>query len=143
MSPNTTACTGNVYVLPNITDAACGAPISGNITDVFNSCCKGNAPVKYDNDCGIYCLAQGQTVNQLTKCLEEKSGTYSIFCNKGVNATATAVATATKSSTGTSTGTGTSAASTSSGAAVANRPVSMTGLGVVAMLFCSALMGIA
>lgn len=134
-------CTGNVYVLPNITDAACGAPISGNITDAFDTCCKGNSPVKYDNDCGIYCLAQDQTVDELTKCLEKESGTYSIFCNKRGNATATAAATTTKA-TSTGTATGTSAASTSSGAAVVNQPVSKTGLGVMAMLFCSALMGV-
>lgn len=138
---SSSTCTGNVYVLPNITDAACGAPINGNITSAFDSCCKGNSPVKYDNDCGIYCLAQGQNVSELTSCLEKKSGTYSIFCNKGGNATATAAATTTKA-TGTSTSTGTSAASTSSGAAVANQPVSKTGLGVMAMLFCSALMGV-
>lgn len=148
LNPHTTKmaalsnCTGNVYVLPDVTDAACGAPISGNMTSAFDSCCKGNSPVKYENDCGIYCLAQEQTVDQLTKCLEQKSGTYSIFCNKRGNATATA--TATKATTGSPTGssTGTSAPSTSSGAAVANQPVSMTGLGVIAMMFCSALLGV-
>lgn len=134
-------CTGNVYVLPNVTDAACGAPISGNITSAFDSCCKGNSPVRYENDCGIYCLAQEQTVDELTKCLEQKSGTYSIFCNMRGNATATAAATTTKA-TSTSTSTGTSAASTSSGAAVANQPISKTGLGIIAMMFCSALMGV-
>ncbi|OOQ83621.1 hypothetical protein PEBR_35742 [Penicillium brasilianum] len=141
VSGSNSTCTGNVYVLPNVTDAACGAPISGNITDAFDSCCKGNSAVKYDNDCGIYCLAQDQTVDELTKCLEKESGTYSIFCNKRGNATATAAATTTKA-TSTGTATGTSAASTSSGAAVLNQPVSKTGLGVMAMLFCSALMGI-
>ncbi|KAF7715462.1 Uncharacterized protein PECH_007116 [Penicillium ucsense] len=134
-------CTGNVYVLPNVTDAACGAPVSGNITDAFDSCCKGNTPTKYDNDCGIYCLAIGQDIGELTKCLEQKSGSYSVFCNKGTNVTATASATTTKtSSTGTSTHSG--AASTSSGAAVVNQSVSKMGLGVLAMMFCSALMGV-
>ncbi|EPS26422.1 hypothetical protein PDE_01358 [Penicillium oxalicum 114-2] len=139
-----TACTGNVYVLPNVTDAACGAPISGNITDAFDSCCKGNTPTKYENDCGIYCLAIGQDIGQLTKCLEQKSGSYAVFCNKGTNATATASAstttTQTTSMTGTSTRTG-AASSTSSGAAGVSQPVSKTGLGVLAMVLCSTLMG--
>ncbi|KAJ5152697.1 uncharacterized protein N7482_009175 [Penicillium canariense] len=133
-----TACIGNIYELPNVTDAACGGPVTGNMTSAFDSCCKGNSPVQYDNDCGIYCLAQEQTVGELTTCLEQKSGTNSIFCNQRSNATATAAATTKATSTGTSTSTG--SAHTSSGAAVANQPVSKTGLGVIAMLFCSALM---
>lgn len=140
---NATACGADVYQLP-ITDAACGAQLSGNMSTVFDDCCKGDAPVKYNNDCGIYCLAQGQTVHELSSCLMSRSNNYSgVFCNNNKpNATATEAATTTKStSTSTSSGT-TTASSTSTNAAVLNTPVSKTGLGVVAMLFCSTLMGV-
>ncbi|KAJ5198571.1 uncharacterized protein N7498_007688 [Penicillium cinerascens] len=52
-----TVCGSTVYQIPVI-DAACGAKVSGNMSSVFDTCCKGDSPVKYDNDCGIYCLAQ-------------------------------------------------------------------------------------
>lgn len=134
------SCGTDVYQLPT-TDVACGAQLTNNMNSVFHECCKGNAPVKYNNDCGIYCLAQGQTVSELSDCLMSKSNNYGgVFCNDSQpNATATEAATTTKAtSTGTLSGTSTS---TSTNAAVLNTPVSKTGLGVVAMLFCSTLMG--
>ncbi|KAJ5594650.1 uncharacterized protein N7459_000858 [Penicillium hispanicum] len=135
-----TACGANVYELP-IKDAACGAVLSGNMSDVFDSCCKGDKPVKYSSDCGIYCLAQDQTVDDLQKCLTSKSNNYrDVFCNANLNATATAAASTTKS-TSTGTSTGTSTASSTKNAAP-NQPISKTGLGLVAMLFCSALAGV-
>ncbi|KAJ5701183.1 hypothetical protein N7488_008731 [Penicillium malachiteum] len=142
-SATSTACTGNVWELP-ITDAACGSKIIGNLTTVFDDCCKGDNPVKYDNDCGIYCLAQEQTVSELLSCLQSKSNDYQhIFCNDKLNATATAAATTTKStstSTGTKTSTGTSTSTSTKNAAVGAQPVSTMGLGVLVMLFCSAVM---
>ncbi|OQE18774.1 hypothetical protein PENSTE_c017G09422 [Penicillium steckii] len=129
-----------------VTDVACAGQITGNITEVFDTCCKGNSPVKYNDDCNIYCLAQGQTKKELTDCLTEKSGDNRIFCGAGKpNATATAEATTTKetgTSTGTSTSSSSSGTSTETNAAVLNQPISKTGLGLVAMLFCSALAGV-
>ncbi|KAJ5715434.1 uncharacterized protein N7483_012615 [Penicillium malachiteum] len=144
-SATSTVCTGNVWELP-ITDAACGSRITGNMTTVFDDCCKGDSPVKYDGDCGVYCLAQEQTVSELLTCLHSKSNDYQdIFCNDKLNATATAAATSTKStstSTGTKTSTGTSTSTSTKNAAVGAQPVSTMGLGVLAMLFCSAVMGV-
>lgn len=134
-----TVCGASVYQLP-ITDAACAAKISGNMTSVFDTCCKGNSPVKYDSDCGIYCLAQEQTVAELSNCLMSKSNNYrDVFCEGMQNATATAAATTTRTtSTSTSTHSGTS---TSTNAASVNG-VSKGGLGVLAVLVCSGVMGL-
>ncbi|KAJ5216722.1 uncharacterized protein N7469_011587 [Penicillium citrinum] len=148
MSVTTTSSAAAASCTPSwqipVDDVACAGQISGNITKVFDTCCKGNSPVKYNDDCNIYCLAQGQTKQELTDCLTEKSGNNQIFCGHGKqNATATAEATTTKE-TGTSTGTSTSSTGTSTetNAAVLNQPISKTGLGLVAMLFCSALVGV-
>lgn len=136
-----TACDAHVYELP-VKDAACGAVLKGNMSDVFDTCCKGDSPVKFDNDCGIYCLAQEQTVDKLQSCLTSKSNDYrDVFCNANLNATATAAPTTVKS-TSTGTSTGTSTATTTKNAAVLGQPISKTGLGLVAMLFCSALAGV-
>ncbi|KAJ5198572.1 uncharacterized protein N7498_007689 [Penicillium cinerascens] len=72
-----------------------------------------------------------------------KSNNYrDVFCEGKQNATATAAVTTTKS-TGTSTSTSSGKTSTSThNAAVPNAPLSMGGVGVIAMLFCSALMGV-
>lgn len=127
------------------TDIACAGIVSGNMTDTFDSCCKDASPIKYNDDCNVYCLAKGQDMKELRDCLTDKSRDYNhVFCT-GNNDTATATGSATSSSTGTSTGTSTSSAtgtSTSTGAAIANQPISKTGLGLVAMLFCSALAGV-
>ncbi|KAJ5296403.1 phenolpthiocerol synthesis polyketide synthase ppsB [Penicillium atrosanguineum] len=113
-----TACGASVYQIP-MTDAACAAKISGNMTSVFDTCCKGDSPVKYDSDCGIYCLAQEQTVAELTDCLQSKSNNYrDVFCQGKQNATATVAATTTKTtstSTNTHSGTGTSTSTNAAG----------------------------
>ncbi|KXG48599.1 uncharacterized protein PGRI_024690 [Penicillium griseofulvum] len=139
-SATSTACGGSVWQIPT-TDAACAAVVSGNITQVMDDCCKDAKVSKYDNDCGIYCLAQGQDVNKLQSCLTSKSGNYhDVFCNAALNATATATATDSKS---TSSGTSThSATSTSTNAAIANQPISKSGLGLIGLLFGSALMAV-
>lgn len=82
----------------------------------------------------------------LETCLQSNGG--DVFCNSGLNATATAAvsssasSTGGASSTGSGTATGSSATSTSShGAAVHTTKVSTGGVGVIALLFCSALFG--
>jgi hypothetical protein len=141
MSTSTSTCGATVYQLP-VTDAACGAKLSGNMSTVFDTCCKGDSPVKYDDDCGIYCLAQEQTVQELSDCIMSKANNYrDVFCEGKQNATATAAATTTKStSTSTSTSSGTS--TRTHNAAANNGPVSMGGVGVLVLLFCSAVMGL-
>ncbi|KAJ6138695.1 hypothetical protein N7471_005181 [Penicillium samsonianum] len=141
VSATSTACGGSVWEIPT-TDAACAAIISGNMTDVMDECCKNAKVSKYDNDCGIYCLAQGQDVNKLQSCLTSKSGNYqNVFCNARLNATATATGSKSTSS-GTGTSTASSATSTSPNAAIANQPISKSGVGLIALLFGSALMAV-
>jgi hypothetical protein len=140
MSTSTSTCGATVYQLP-VTDAACGAKLSGNMSTVFDTCCKGDSPVKYNDDCGIYCLAQEQTVKELSDCIMSKANNYrDVFCEGKQNATATAAATTKSTSTSTSTSSGTS--TSTHNAAANNGPVSMGGVGVLAMLFCSAVMGL-
>ncbi|KAJ5633275.1 hypothetical protein N7490_009614 [Penicillium lividum] len=141
LASTATACT-NVYQLPT-TDAACAAVISGNMTSVFDTCCKGDKPVKYDNDCGIYCLAQEQTVDKLLVCLQTEGKNYQdVFCNDKLNATATAKATTTAKETTTKTSTSTSTSTSTKNAAV-GQPVSAMGLGILAMVVFSGVLGFA
>ncbi|CAL5866709.1 uncharacterized protein PFLUO_LOCUS919 [Penicillium psychrofluorescens] len=150
--PSSTAAScgvANGWNLPS-SDPACASRITGNITDVFNDCCGQATPHKYANDCGIYCLAQGQDIGMLRSCLQTKGDNYhDIFCNT-VNASATATGagvsntsstSATSATSATKTGSGSSASHTKN-AAFVNQPVSKTGLGVFALVFCSALMGL-
>ncbi|EKV06742.1 cytochrome P450 [Penicillium digitatum] len=139
----TTACGGSVWQIPT-TDAACAAVVSGNMTDVMDACCQKAKVSKYDNDCGIYCLAQGQNVDELQSCLTSRSGNYhNVFCNAALNATATATATGSKStSSRTGTSTHSSATSTSTNAASAKQPIPKSGVGMIGLLFGSALMAV-
>ncbi|CAG7926370.1 unnamed protein product [Penicillium olsonii] len=142
VSATSTACGSGVWQIPT-TDAACAAVIRGNVTDVMDQCCDDASTHKYDNDCAIYCLAQGQDVGKLQTCITSKSGNFNdVFCNAGLNATATS--TGTKStSTGTSTSTSSTGTSTSTdNAAIVNQPISKSGLGLVALLFSSAFMAV-
>ncbi|CAG8910148.1 unnamed protein product [Penicillium egyptiacum] len=142
VSATSTACGASVWQIPT-TDAACAAVVSGNMTDVMDECCKDAKITKYDNDCGIYCLAQGQDVDKLQSCLTSKSGDYrNVFCNAALNATATATTTGSKSTSSGSTSTDSSATSTSTNAAIATQPISKSGVGLMALLFGSALMAV-
>jgi hypothetical protein len=82
------SCGSTLYEIPT-SDAACAMPYGGNHTDVMAKCCK--QVVSYLDDCGLYCLAQGQSVEDLTDCLYENGAAYQdVFCNALTNATATA-----------------------------------------------------
>ncbi|KAJ5163836.1 uncharacterized protein N7500_005666 [Penicillium coprophilum] len=136
-----TACGARVWEIPT-TDAACAGIVTGNMTDVMDECCKDAEVSKYENNCGIYCLAQGQDINELQSCLSRKSGNYhDVFCNAALNATATATATRSKS-TSSGTSTHSSTTSTSTNAAIANQQISKSGLGLIGLLFSSALMAV-
>ncbi|KAJ5835255.1 hypothetical protein N7447_001281 [Penicillium robsamsonii] len=140
-SASGTACGARVWEIPT-TDAACAAILGGNMTDVMDDCCKNAKVSKYENDCGIYCLAQGQDVNELQSCLTSKSNNYhNVFCNAALNATATATAKDSKS-TASGTSTHSSTTSSSTNAAIAHQPISKSGLGLVGLLFGSALMAV-
>ncbi|EED14345.1 conserved hypothetical protein [Talaromyces stipitatus ATCC 10500] len=126
------SCPQTTWEIPT-TDAACAIHPSSlsNATDVLKHCC-GPAPVvSYDDGCASYCLAQGQNVSSLTNCL--MSNGAAPFCNNALNATATAAV-----SSAASTATGSSATSTKTGAAA---KISVGGVSVIGLLFCSALFG--
>ncbi|KUL89361.1 hypothetical protein ZTR_03760 [Talaromyces verruculosus] len=153
-SPSTTStgihsCPQTTWEIPT-SDAACAIHPSSlsNATDVLSHCCGVATVVSYDDGCASYCLAQGQNVSVLESCLQSNGGDP--FCNSGLNATATAAVSsgasktggASSTGTGTGTATGSSASSTSShGAAVHTTKISTGGVGVIALLFCSALFG--
>jgi len=83
----TPACNANQ--LP-ISEAACAVPFGGNHTDVMSTCCKDASVVSYFNDCGLYCVAADQTIQELQECLSGEGVPYNnIFCNAANNATAT------------------------------------------------------
>lgn len=146
----TSTCTPS-WEIPH-TDIACAAPAHGNYSDVMDKCCKSASVAHYNDGCNLYCLAQDQSRKDLSDCMQSSGiKPNEVFCRGKPNATATntmsATNTATDSgSTSTSSSTGTSSASgsasTSSGAAVANQPISIGGLGLVAMMFWSTLLGL-
>ncbi|KAL4902718.1 hypothetical protein BDW74DRAFT_157436 [Aspergillus multicolor] len=139
-------CTGNAWVLP-VQDIACAVrSTSGNYSSIMDKCC-GVADVEsYNDDCGLYCLAQEQSGDDLRKCLGDngaKDGDY--FCGGG-NLTQTATAAVPSSTSGSdddddASATGDAAEPTDTGNA-APAIVSKAGLGVLGMLFCSALLGV-
>ncbi|KAJ0422657.1 hypothetical protein BJY00DRAFT_311024 [Aspergillus carlsbadensis] len=148
-------CSGGVsaWILP-VQDAACGLPNSGNSSDIMDKCC-GVADVDtFNDDCGLYCLAQGQNVGDLLSCIEDAGATPGqFFCSGNQSATATAPV---PSSTGgsddddddsdpssTSDSDEAEPSETDNAGVRLGQPVSKTGLGVLAMLFCSALLGVA
>lgn len=138
------ACTNNVYQIPT-TDAACASYSNRHMDSAFNACCKGNGPVHYDNGCGVYCLAQDQTVQDLANCLMSRSNNYGgVFCNDNQpNATATTVPSTTQGiSSTTSTGTASGAMATQTGnAAVTGASISKMGMSVLVLLFGSTVLG--
>ncbi|KAJ5219644.1 hypothetical protein N7468_008848 [Penicillium chermesinum] len=147
-SSTTSTCPPSYEYPKGFSDAACAAVVSGNITDIFDHCCKGDAPTTYNDGCNIYCLAQNQNVGDLTHCLINSGARpVDVFCqptNGSATATVAPSTTADSTSTGTATGTKTSGATSTStkNAAIGTQPITKTGLGVVAMVFCSALMGV-
>lgn len=85
--PSQPACAANLYNIP-VTAPACAIPYGGNHTDIMSACCA--QVVSYYNDCGLFCLAQGQTVGDLTNCLYSQGAAYQdVFCNDKTTAMAT------------------------------------------------------
>ncbi|KAI1781303.1 hypothetical protein F4818DRAFT_34652 [Hypoxylon cercidicola] len=86
----TSNCGATLYNIP-VGDAACALAAGGNHTDVLSACCGSADVVSYYDGCGLYCLAAGQTVGDLTQCLfSHGAGWSDVFCNKDGNGTATA-----------------------------------------------------
>ncbi|KAJ5690135.1 hypothetical protein N7462_004527 [Penicillium macrosclerotiorum] len=71
-----------------VNDAYCYSSFdSHEIFDAFDTCCRGNSPIIYDAafGCGIYCLAQDWSADDLKKCILDQNdnahlGSY-ILCD--------------------------------------------------------------
>ncbi|KAL2022595.1 hypothetical protein VTK56DRAFT_4939 [Thermocarpiscus australiensis] len=165
-SATSTSCTGNLlYDIP-VQDASCAMPYGGNHTDIMAKCCGSADVVSYYNNCGLYCLAQGQTVAELTACLfKEGAASNEVFCRGNTTASATGTVTSlpatasasvvatggsgTKTSGGTSgtaSATGSGASSTTSHNAAPRSSVpslgnGLTGLAIAALLISATAFG--
>lgn len=92
-TPTIAQCGATLYNIP-VADAACAVAYGGNHTTVMSDCCKAADVVSYADNCGLYCLAQDQTVEDLLQCMYGKGIGYSdAFCNGTANATATGTGT--------------------------------------------------
>ncbi|PYI11974.1 hypothetical protein BO78DRAFT_392659 [Aspergillus sclerotiicarbonarius CBS 121057] len=134
--------TGNLYILP-IQDAACALPNTGNASSIMQKCCSPAPPTTYDNDCGIYCLAEKQSVKDLLSCIQSNGAVTEPFCSGNLSATATAAVSKSSSTGGSKTGTGTGSAAsgTHTGAAEPVR-VSKMGVGMLGMVVLSGVLGV-
>ncbi|KAI1098264.1 hypothetical protein F4804DRAFT_338392 [Jackrogersella minutella] len=152
-------CGAQLYNIP-VQDPAVGIPTGGNHTDIMSACCGDADVISYYDDCGLYCLALGQSVDALIHCVYDKGAPYQdVFYRGNVNATATVTETSLPTSAGasvvvthggstnpTDSGTGSSASSTSTPGAAANvRPelgsLSTLGLTVGALLLSATAFG--
>lgn len=138
VSSTSTACAGNGWILPT-QDSACGLLNHSNATSIIDQCCTPASVEKTDGDCSLYCLAQEQSVGDLTKCLTDNGADFKdVFCNDKPNATATASVTSTATSTSTSSGS--SGTSTESGIATRG-VVSKSGMGILGVVLGSVILG--
>jgi hypothetical protein len=149
-------CGATLYDIPT-SDAACAMPFGGNHTEVMAKCCE--QVVSYQDDCGLYCLAQGQSVQELTDCLFNEGAAYqNVFCNAPTNATATATGNTEPTASGASIVASNGASTTDDSdpdsdnnsddgdggsAAVSVRGANAVGLMIGALLFSSAFLGFA
>ncbi|KAL4942089.1 hypothetical protein BDV06DRAFT_193097 [Aspergillus oleicola] len=143
-------CTGNSWVLP-VQDVACALNrVSDNYTSIMDECCKDADVEQYNDGCGLYCLAQGQTGQELLDCIADNGATNGeFFCGGNLTQTASAPApTSTSddddedSDDASSTDSADSPDTTDNAAVHLGQPVNKAGLGVLAMLVVSAVMGV-
>ncbi|CAG9954873.1 unnamed protein product [Clonostachys rosea f. rosea IK726] len=89
-APSTSAVCASIWQTPN-EDKNCAMPRTDKNVDYMKKCCKDAQIVSYYNDCGIYCLAVDQTIEDLVDCLHgEGAGDRDVFCRGTGNDTATA-----------------------------------------------------
>ncbi|KAF7548863.1 hypothetical protein G7046_g8531 [Stylonectria norvegica] len=87
--PSGTGCGSTLYDTP-VKDVACAMPYGGNHTDIMSACCKDAQVVSYYDNCGLFCLALDQTVDDLTDCLfDHGAARQDVFCRGNTTATAT------------------------------------------------------
>ncbi|KAI0138644.1 hypothetical protein F4776DRAFT_63516 [Hypoxylon sp. NC0597] len=154
----TSGCGAQLYNIP-VQDPAVGIPSGGNHTDIMSACCGSADVISYYDDCGLYCLAIGQSVDDLIHCLYDHGAAYQdVFYRGNVSATATVtdaplptsasvvVTAGSSATTGGASGSDSTASSTSSpGAAAGLRPelgsLSTLGLTIGAILFSATAFG--
>ncbi|CAH0056405.1 unnamed protein product [Clonostachys solani] len=89
-APSTSAVCANIWQTPN-EDKNCAMPRTDKNVDYMKKCCKSAQIVSYYNDCGVYCLAVDQTIEDLIDCLKgEGAGDTDVFCRGVGNDTASA-----------------------------------------------------
>lgn len=136
-------CGASTYNIP-IKDAACALPASPprplhsfSPHSVLSQCCNNADVHSFSGGCGLYCLALGQSVGDLQKCLmNQTKDPGQVFCNtEKKNATATA-----SSDTASKTASATSSSSTSTGSADSSHKksdasrVTISGLGLLLLV---------
>lgn len=127
-------CSGSIYVLPT-KDSACALPNTNNASSIMDKCCSPASVESYSDDCGLYCLAEKQSLGDLLDCLTENGAKDGdVFCNDQLNATATADVTGSATKTGSS---GSDPTSTDSGAG----SVSKGGLGLLGIVLGATVLG--
>lgn len=88
-SPSPTGACGNLYDTP-VRDAVCAMPFNETNINFMSACCKDAEIVSYYDDCGLYCLAEGQSVEDLIQCLYDEGAEWEdVFCRGSEQATAT------------------------------------------------------
>ena len=90
VSPSASSTCGvNLYDTP-VRDAVCAMSYSDENIKYMQACCKDADIVSYYDDCGLYCQALDQTIDDLTSCLYDEGAAYQdVFCTGANNATAT------------------------------------------------------
>lgn len=88
-SPAPTGKCGNLYDTP-VRDAVCAMSYNQDSKAYMASCCNDADIISYYDDCGLYCLAKGQKVKELSRCLYDEGAKWEdVFCRGEEDATAT------------------------------------------------------
>lgn len=86
---STLACK-NLYDTPN-KDATCGLSYNKKHIQIMKECCGEAQIVSYFDNCGLYCVALGQTTAELQKCMWDQGAAWEApFCSNTTGASLTA-----------------------------------------------------
>ncbi|RSL96472.1 hypothetical protein CEP52_011481 [Fusarium oligoseptatum] len=86
---STLACK-NLYDTPN-KDATCGLSYSKKHIQIMKECCGDAQIVSYFDNCGLYCVALGQTTAELQKCMWDQGAAWEApFCSNTTGTSLTA-----------------------------------------------------
>ncbi|SPO05123.1 uncharacterized protein DNG_07808 [Cephalotrichum gorgonifer] len=89
-TPTPPSCGVQLYDTP-VRDVACALPYAKENIDIMLKCCKDADVISYYNNCGLYCLALGQSSGDLSSCLYDKGAKWeSVFCRDDGDEKATA-----------------------------------------------------